>query len=132
MATYGLYATDVTGSVSLSRLSGFGSGASAGKGFIYAIATSVSANVETTILTHTATATENVVRLSMTGMENAKYRIYIDTVLAETLRSGPSRNVEMNFIHPLALGTGQVLDIKVEHFVTGETPDFEATIWGFV
>jgi hypothetical protein len=132
MATYGLYATDVTGSVSLSRLSGFGSGTSTGKGFIYAIATSVSANVETTILTHTATVNENIVRISMTGMEYAKFRIYIDTVLAETVRTGPDRTMALSFIHPLALNVGQVIDIKVEHFVTGQTPDFETTLWGFV
>lgn len=41
-------------------------------------------------------------------------------------------NGDIIFETPLKVAAGAVsVDIKVEHFVTGQTPDFEATILGY-
>ena len=36
-----------------------------------------------------------------------------------------------DFVTPYKVPAGTAVDIKVEHFVTGETPDFECAIIGY-
>ena len=41
-------------------------------------------------------------------------------------------NLEFDFkSNPLGLSSGDVVDVKVEHFNTGQSLDFEATIYGY-
>ena len=112
---------DVSGSVELSRLDIIE----------YAEVSTISASTLTTVLTHTATAEENIGVITASGEDYAKFQFFIDTVLKGTLRSGPDRNVIWTFPFPLALDDTQVLDIKVTHFHTGDTLDFEAALYAF-
>ena len=91
--------------------------------------TNVPANVETTILTLSATTDHKISRISVSGDDYAKIRLYIDTNLVETKRSGPERSVDFLFDSPLELNNTQVLDIKVLHCYTGVLSDFEATVY---
>ncbi len=97
----------------------------------------VSSVPDTTItLVHTQTYVsgtfENLVIVSCSGSANAKFTLYKNTVLFDTKRSTPQRNVSFDFTGaPLALATGDVIDVKVEHFNTGVLETFEATIYGY-
>jgi len=92
----------------------------------------VPANTETTVITLTATVDHKIFRISVSGDDYAKYRLYIDTNLVETRRAGPQRTLDFIFNSPLLLTTGQILDIKVLHCFTGDQLDFESTIYSRV
>ena len=86
--------------------------------------TNVADNVKTTILTqaYVATTFENLVMVSVSGTDYAKYFLTLNTVDIDIRRSGPDRNLQFDFTGaPLALSPGDVLDIL----------DFEATIYGY-
>lgn len=89
--------------------------------------TTVSSATLAPIVSYTAPSAKTVTRISASGSEYAKFRLVLNTSTIEYKRSGPDRNVEFG---PFALASGDVLDVKVEHFATGETADFESTIWG--
>ena len=93
----------------------------------------VPANTLTTILTKTADANlTNISIVSVSGQDYAKYTLVINGGDIDVRRSGPQRNVQFDYTsNPLKTTTGDVIDIKVEHFFTGETLDFEATIFGY-
>jgi hypothetical protein len=93
--------------------------------------TSVSDNTLTTVATLIANGANRIAMISCSGSGYAKFTVYINSVLKETKRSGPDRNVVFNYNHPLTLTTGDVVDIKVEHYNVGSLEDFEATIFGF-
>jgi hypothetical protein len=94
--------------------------------------TSVPASTLTTIATYTATvAVKNLTRISCTGQESGKWQLFLDTVLIETKRATPGLDVEFRFGNSLQMSAGSVLDVKVTHFRTGQTPDFDSTIYGF-
>lgn len=112
---------DVSGEVQLSRLDIIE----------YVEVSTISDSALTTILTHTAVAEENIVAMICSGCDYAKFQFFIDTVLKGTLRSGPDSNVLWTFPFPLALDDTQVLDIKVTHFDTLNTHDFEAGLYAF-
>jgi len=114
---------DVSGSVELSRLDII----------LYAEATAVSDVTLTTILTRTALANENIAVIKCSGQVSAKFQFFIDTVLKGTVRTsgGGGLTGGWSFPFPLALDTAQVLDIKVTHFHTGASVDFEAGIYAF-
>jgi hypothetical protein len=92
---------------------------------------SVPASTITTLATMTANGSRYVTRVSVSGQEYAKYTLHINTILKETWRSGPDRSIIFEWGNPLGLESGDVLDVKVEHFVTGQTPDFAATVYGY-
>ena len=95
--------------------------------------TAVPATTLTTIVTKTADASlTNISLISVSGDDYAKYTLVINTVLIDTRRTGPDRNLTFDFTsNPLKTSVGDVIDIKVEHFFTGDTLDFEATIYGY-
>ena len=114
---------DVSGSVNLSRLDII----------LHAEVTAISASTLTTILTRTSLALENIVLMTVSGQASAKYEFFIDTVLKGTKRTGAGKgnDAEWNFAFPLALDITQVLDIKVTHFHTGGSLDFQASLYAF-
>ena len=83
-----------------------------------------------TILTYTAPADQRVTRISASGTVYAKYQLFLDTVLIETRRATPHGNVEFDFVAPLGVASGQILDVKVTHLATGILANFESTIYG--
>ena len=90
----------------------------------------VSAATETTIATMTANGFDHVTRISCSGDDYATWRLYINTVLVETKKAN-GYEVEFQWDNPLSLTSGNVLDVKVEHGLTGEQLSFDATIYGF-
>lgn len=87
-------------------------------------------NVTSTILTYTAPADMLITQISVSGDIYAKFQMYINTVLIDTRRGGPDRTVIFSYDNPIHLNNGQIMDIKVTHYVANVTSDFEATIYG--
>ena len=92
--------------------------------------TSVPLSTLSTIVTYTATVPTYISRLSMSGSIYAKFQIFKNMSLIETVRTGPSRNAELEFRPGFDLSTSDILDIKVVHYQVGLLEDFEATIYG--
>lgn len=85
----------------------------------------------TTIATLVANGVNRVTKISCSGEDYAKFQLFLNTVLKDTRRSGPDRNIDFTFESPLTLLAGDVLDVKVTHYYTGDTVAFEATIYGY-
>ena len=98
---------------------------------VVGFAGTVPASTLTTVATYSAIADKKITQVLCSGMEYGKFQLFINSILKMTRRGGPNRNVDFNFNVPLSLPAASVIDIKVTHFVPGETPDFEATILGF-
>lgn len=96
-----------------------------------AIATSVESSSKTTVLTISASADTYITSIICSGMEYGKWYVTVDSADQMIRRGGPARDVIWEFVNPYKVASGSVLDIKVEHFVTGETPDFESTVLGY-
>ena len=96
-------------------------------------ATNVPATTKTTILSATySTSFNNIALISCSGQDYAKYFLTLNATDIDIRRSGPERNLVFDFkSNPLGLQSGDVVDIKVEHFFTGDLLDFEATIYGY-
>lgn len=97
-----------------------------------AIASAVPVTTKTTVVTLTASQDTYVTEIICSGMEYGKWYLVVNSVDQSIKRGGSDRDVTWTFVNPLKITSGQVLDIKVEHFVTGQTPDFESTIVGYV
>lgn len=91
---------------------------------------SIAANLLTTIVTYTAPADKAITKISVSGTEYAKFQLFKNTALIDTKRTGPDRSTEFVFINPLNMNSGDILDVKVTHFVTTNTIDAEASIYG--
>lgn len=97
-------------------------------------ASNVPATTKTTIVTqaYVAGTFENLTMVSVSGEDYAKFFITINTVDTDIRRSGPDRNVTFDYTGaPYKLNPGDVVDVKVEHFVTGSLIDFDATVYGY-
>lgn len=92
----------------------------------------VPSSAETTILTLSATQDHRVVKIACSGCSYARYKIYKNTVLIENKLSSPKYAIDFEFDYPLKLVSGDILDVKVEHFFTGEQLDFDSTIYSIV
>ncbi len=95
--------------------------------------TAVAGNTKTTIVSQAfvAGSLENIVLVSMSGTNQAKFFFTVNGVDVDIRRSAPGYNEQFDFTGaPYALTTGDVVDIKVEHF-GGGAEDFEATIYGY-
>ena len=90
----------------------------------------VPATSKQTVLTITAAVETYVTKIAVSGHDYAKWYLTLDTVDQNIKRN--EYTGEWNFTNPWKLLAGQVLDIKVEHFLTAETLDFEGTIWGHI
>jgi len=87
-------------------------------------------NVETTIMTFSDTTDRIIGSIWVSGQGYAKYTIYVDTVKVGTIRSSADYSLNLTMGTSLLLPTASVVDVKVEHFVTTETLDFECALWG--
>ena len=96
-------------------------------------ATNVPATTLTTILSKTADASfSNISIISVSGDDYAKFTLVVNGGTIDTRRTGPDRNLTFDFTsNPLSLTAGDVVDIKVEHFFTGDLLDFEASVYGY-
>lgn len=97
-------------------------------------ASSVPDTTKTTILsvTFAATTFENISLVAASGHDYAKFYLTLNSVDIDIRRSGPDRNLFFDFRSmAYALTTGDVVDVKVEHFHSGDLLDFNATIYGY-
>lgn len=94
-------------------------------------AMSVPSNTLATVLTLTANGTNMITIINFSGEDYAKFGFYVNSVLKETMRTGPQRNGRFYFMHPYTLEDGDVVDVKVTHYFSGDTLDFESTLYGF-
>ena len=92
--------------------------------------TGVPDGIETTILTYAPIGDETIGDFILGGSDYARFNIYINTFLQFVIRSGPSRNASLQLQRPIQFGLGDIIDIKVVHYYTAATADFEATILG--
>ncbi len=101
-----------------------------------AVASAVPASVETTVATYTTSATKAtwITKIFVSGQENSKWRLFIGGTARIVRRIGAGQvNGDFIFETPLKVAAGSVpVDVKVTHFVVGQTPDFEASILGYV
>jgi hypothetical protein len=96
--------------------------------------TNVAATTKTTILTQAFVSGtfENLTMVSVSGEDYAKFFITINAADVDIRRSGPDRNITFDYSGaPYKLVSGDVVDVKVEHFHTGDLLDFDATIYGY-
>jgi hypothetical protein len=94
----------------------------------------VADSTKTTIVSqaYVAGTFENLTLVSVSGEDYAKYFVTIAGTDVDIRRSGPDRNLTFDFTGaPYKILPGQTVDVKVEHFVTGELVDFDATIYGY-
>ena len=96
-----------------------------------AIAAAVPAATKTTVVTVTAIVDTYITNVIGSGMEYGKWYLTVNSLDQAIRRGGSDRDVVWEFPNPLKIAAGAVLDVKVEHFVTGQTPDFEATVLGY-
>jgi hypothetical protein len=66
----------------------------------------------------------------VSGSDYARFNIYLNNVLTFIIRSGPARQANFSIQRPLQLITGDILDVKVIHYNTAYTAEFEATLLG--
>ena len=96
--------------------------------------TAIADTTKTTILTQSFVAGtfENLAIISCSGDDYAKFYFTLNGTDIDIRRSGPQRNLQYDFTGaPYELVLGDVIDIKVEHFVGGEFLDFDATFYGY-
>ena len=96
--------------------------------------TNVAAATKTTIVTqaYVAGTFENLTIVAVSGEDYAKYFVTVNAVDIDIRRSGPDRNLTFMYTGaPYQLSPGDVVDVKVEHFNTGDLVDFDATIYGY-
>jgi hypothetical protein len=96
------------------------------------IATTVPSAIKTTVVTFTAAADTFITAIYCSGMEYGKWYLVKNSTDEIIQRGGPDRDQAFTFPNPWKILSGDVIDVKVEHFVSGQTPNFEATIMGYI
>jgi hypothetical protein len=97
---------------------------------VFSPITGVANSIETTILSYTCLGDETIGDIVLSGTDYARFNVYLNTSLSFVVRSGPSRQANLQLQRPWQLQTGDVIDIKVIHYNTAATADFEATLMG--
>ena len=98
----------------------------------YSEITIIADNVVTTIHTHTVVSTDLMVdQIIASGTVDAEYRLVINgSTKAKYFTSEQDRTAKFNFPFPQKFIVGTVIDIKVVHFNTSVTGDFNASLIG--
>lgn len=122
---------NITGSINASAIN-------TSNNFVQAFGTAsaVAVSTETTVVSYSTSATKAtwITQIFCSGQENSKWRIFEASTAKIVQRIGAGQiNVLFDFVTPFKVPAGPVtIDVKVEHFIVGETPDFEVTIMGYV
>jgi len=99
-----------------------------------AAVTNVPAATKTTIITqaYTAGVFEKMTFAVASGDDYAKFFLTINGTDRDTRRTGPDRNLQFDFVgSALDLSPGDIIDVKVEHYHTGDLLNFNSTIYGY-
>lgn len=120
-----------TGNLQIVGACGAGSGVVATPAIVLkkGSATTVPASTKSTVLTLTAVVDTYITKIIGSGHDYAKWYLVLDTVDQNIRRSEYDKS--WNFTNPWKISAGSVVDLKVEHFIAGDTLDFEGTIWGY-
>lgn len=92
----------------------------------------IAANSIATILTYTVTTTDLLIdSIFATGTVDAEYQVLLDgNIKAKYMTSEQDRTVKFNFPVAQKIAVGTIITIKVIHFRTGITADFNASLIG--
>jgi hypothetical protein len=93
----------------------------------------VSVNVQTTIVSFTATAIDkNITRIVGSCEFPGEWQLFKNAGLVETgyTSGGGSRNIEFKLENWELVAT-DIIDLKFEHGYSGKTPPAYGTIWGY-
>lgn len=90
----------------------------------------ITTNTLTTIVTMPANGIKYITKITMSGEDNARWEIYLDSVKKATVRT-TNRQAEIDFPIPWKILATEVVDVKATFFGSGATADFQATIWGY-
>ena len=90
----------------------------------------VSQDNETTIVTSPANGVKYITKIICTGVVNARWDVYVNSVLAMTKRT-TDRTVDFDFSTPWKIAASSVVDVKATHHGPDTTADFVATIMGY-
>ena len=96
-----------------------------------ATASAVSDNVLTTILTLSPSVDTFITQVVCSGDDYGKFTLVVDASTKFTRRGGPGRDVVFQFVSPFKVAGSSVFDVKVEHFLSGATPNFQSTVLGY-
>jgi len=88
------------------------------------------AQTETTIVTSPANGVKYITKIICTGVVNARWDVYVNSVLAMTKRT-TDRTVDFDFSTPWKIAASSVVDVKATHHGPDTTADFVATIMGY-
>ena len=94
---------------------------------------SVSVNIQTTIVSFTATAlNKNVTKANVSSEFSGEYQVFKNTVLQDTLYTGGGGGLNgVFFFENWGLTATDIIDVKFTHSRAGFTPTVYATIWGY-
>lgn len=91
---------------------------------------SVPSGTLTVIASFTATGALAITKISCSGSDYGQFRLILDSIVIDIRRTGPSRNTDFLFDHPLQVADTQTIEVKVIHQDGSVSPDFDATIYG--
>jgi len=83
---------------------------------------------EDDLVSFVATSKTVISSIQLSGQVFAEFRILLNTIEIIHKRSGPQRNLDI-FLN-LELEPTDLLEVKVEHYWSGESSNFEGTILG--
>ena len=92
--------------------------------------TGISQNTLTTVATVPANGIKYITKIICSGEENARWEVYLDSVLKITKRT-TDRQVDFDFNLPMKQLAAEVLDVKCIHFGPDATSNFSATVMGY-
>jgi hypothetical protein len=93
----------------------------------------VTDNTQTTVVTYTAVGSPvYITKIMASGDANSTWVVEIDTVeVAGWKIADGNKTRDIDFNGPFLLAAGSTIDVKAEHFFTGETANFKSTIIGY-
>lgn len=93
----------------------------------------VAANSQTTIVTYTATANMWITGCIMTGEIPAEFTLMVNSINKGVGRtSHQDRTGKIMLPQAIKISSGDIVTVKVIHFETGDTSDYDATIYGYI
>ena len=90
----------------------------------------VSATTVTTIVSMTANGFDHITKISCKGDDYAIWTLFVNSVQFDTIKLS-KYSVDFQWDNPLEFAAGNIIDVKVEHGLTGQQLAFDATIYGF-
>lgn len=94
----------------------------------YTSITGVLDNILTTITSYTASEDTAISLIAMSGTTNSQVQLHLNGSPILVKRGG--YNIDVSLLPGFLLNAGDILEVKVLHYIIGETGDFNASIFG--